>query len=239
MKNKELLFIISLYELANNSTKEYFGKLAIQKKELLTYIGEIMLTYTITDLLMDMTKEQKDKEYNKISKIITKNGNANIKAQTKKIEEILKEVTKESYKHYGYNFNNKDVLEIVKKDYKDKHFSTRVWENEKEVASRLHKQLEDFINGKINVNDIKNVIGNTYNNSVYEVKRLVETEVSRCQSNAFNEYAKFTGVKKVKYNATLEACEKCRPNNGEIFDFDKAPSLPKHPFCKCFYEVEE
>ena len=34
-------------------------------------------------------------------------------------------------------------------------FYERVWENENEVAKYLHKQVNNFLNGKINVNQIK------------------------------------------------------------------------------------
>lgn len=33
-----------------------------------------------------------------------------------------------------------------------------MWENEEEVTKHLHKQVNDFLNGKININEIKKIL---------------------------------------------------------------------------------
>ena len=96
------------------------------------------------------------------------------------------------------------MLRNCRCNFKGKHFSKRIWSNEKEVANHLHRKVNDFLKGKVNVNQIRKDIEKTFNTSAYNSKRLVTTEVARCSSNAFDRYCKEVGVKKVKYNATLD-----------------------------------
>ena len=135
----------------------------------------------------------------------------------------------------------KDVRKIVNANFKGKHFSTRVWTNEKQVAKHLHKQVKQFLDGKINVNQIKKDIEKTYNTNAYNAKRLVETEVNRCSNEAFTRFCKETGVEKVRYNAILDKrlCSDCEEYHDNVYDLNKKIELPRHPLCRCFYTVEE
>ncbi|EPY2275252.1 minor capsid protein, partial [Clostridium sporogenes] len=146
---------------------------------------------------------------------------------------------KNTFNFYSYNANLKDIRKIIESNFKGKHFSTRVWENEKAVGEHLHKQVKQFLDGKINVNQIKKDIEKTFNTNAYNAKRLTETEVNRCSSNAFDRFCIETGVKKVRYNATLDnrLCAICAPDNDKVFDFKNKIELPRHPLCRCFYEI--
>ena len=101
--------------------------------------------------------------------------------------------------------------------------------------------INDFLDGKINVNQIKNRINKTFNKGAYNAKRLVETEVARVEDEAFKRFCNETGVKKIKRNAILDThtCSDCADYDGVIYDLDKAPTLPSHPNCRCFYEIVE
>ena len=96
------------------------------------------------------------------------------------------------------------------------------------------------MNGKINVNQIKKDIEKTFNSSAYNAKRLVTTEVSRCQNEAFRKLCEETNVKKVKRNAILDSktCDDCYPLNGRVYELKDMPQI-SHPMCRCFYEVYE
>lgn len=238
--NKEELFIESLYDEANEQLKEVYKVQRDTRNELLQEIAMVMLTYTILDGLMNIKKNDRDKIYKKISSLIITNYKAISNKEVDVLSSILESTVKKAFNFYSYNVNLKDVKKIVESNFKGKHFSERVWSNEKEVARHLHKKLNDFLKGRVNVNQIRNDIIETFNTSAYNSKRLVETEVSRVSSNAFDRFCKETGVKKVKYNATLEnTCKICLNNHGEIFNLDSKPETPRHPNCKCFYEVYE
>lgn len=238
MNNDE--FMESIYEGMEEQLKETYKKKKESRDELLKAIAMIMLTYTVLNDVLSLSEKDYNKQYNLLSTLIIELTRGNIKQETSNIRNILANVVENTYNQYSYNHNLKDVEKIINDNFKGKHFSDRIWDNEQEVAKKLTKQCQDFLQGKINVNQIANEIKNTYNTSAYNAKRLVETEVARCQSKAFDRFCKEVGVKKVIYRATLcNSCEHCLGLDGEIFEFKDKPELPKHPFCKCYYDIEE
>lgn len=235
----EVSFIESLYNDATYQLKDVYKEQKKNKDNLLKEIADVMLAYTIVDAIMNLSEEEQSKLSSKFLRLLTGFAKSQGNLTNRVTTDILKDTVNKTFGYYGYNANLQDVERIINNHYKGQHFSSRVWKNEQEVAEYLHDQVQDFLKGKVNVNKIKNNIEETYGNNAYEVRRLVETEVSRCQNEAFDRFCIETNVKKVKYNAVLEACEKCKPFDGEPYDFDKKPYLPRHPFCRCFYEIIE
>lgn len=234
-------FIEGLYEEANEQLIEIYKEQKSVRNELLQEIAMIMLTYTVLDGIMSIGKNYKDKIYKKISGLIITNYKTISDKEIEVLNGILESTVNKTFKFYSYNADLKEVKEIVESNFKGKHFSERVWENQNEVVKRLHSQIKDFINGNINVNQIKKDIENTFNTSAYNAKRLVETEVNRCSSNAFDSFCKETGVKKLRYNATLDSrlCSDCSQYHDKVFKFNEKIEVPRHPLCRCFYTIEE
>lgn len=233
-------FVEDLYEEANEQLKEVYKEQKEIRNELLQEIAMIMLTYTIIDGVMSISSPNKDSVYKKISKMIIIRQQYGSKKEIEILNNILESTVKKTFNFYSYNADLKDIRKIIESNFKGKHFSQRIWENENEVTKYLHKQVKNFLNGKINVNQIKKDIEKTFNTSAYNAKRLVTTEVSRCQNEAFISFCKETGVKKIKRNETLDSktCEECRSFHDKIFDLDKAPGII-HPLCRGFNEVYE
>ena len=224
-------FVESLYNDMEKQLNDTYRQKKENRNELLKAIAMIMLTYTIVDNVMSLSKSDYDKEYILLYKLIKKLTKGDIKQIQDNTTKILESTVKSTFNFYSYNHDLKEVEKIINQNFKGKHFSSRIWENEQEVAKKLTKQCQDFLRGKINVNDIEKEIKNTYNTSAYNAKRLVETEVSRCHSAAFDRFCKETNVKKVKYVARrCNTCSECMSNDGKIFDFNKKLELPRHPF---------
>ncbi|WP_081897087.1 phage minor head protein [Clostridium sp. KNHs214] len=238
---REEKFIESLYDEADEDLKEVYKEQKQNRDELLQAIAMIILTYTVLDGLMSLKSKDKRKEYKRLSKLIINGTQSQKGTQTRAINNILGNTVKNTFNFYSYNANLKDVKKIVDANFKGKHFSERVWTNEKAVGEHLHKQVKQFLDGKINVNQIKKDIEKTFNTNAYNAKRLVETEVARCSSNAFDRFCIETGVKKVRYNATLDKrlCADCEKHHDQVFDFDKKIELPRHALCRCFYTIED
>ncbi len=238
--DKELEFIQGLYDEAEEQTKEIYKEQKKNRDELLQEIALIMLTYTVLDGLMSLTSKDKKKEYNRLSIMILKSIKGDREVQDKVIMDILTSVVNKTFNFYSYNANLKDVKKIIENNFIGKHFSERVWENEKEVAKRLHKQVKEFLDGKINVNQIKKDIEKTYRTNAYNTKRLVETEVNRCEDEAFKRFCKETGVKKVRRNEVLDrrTCEECAALDDKVYDLDDAPGTV-HPLCRGFNTIED
>ena len=237
---EELDFIESLYNEANKQIKEVYKEQKNNRDELLKQIATILITYTILNDLMSLSKLDMKKEYNRLSKLITKAIQGEGVTQNKVIKDILTGTVNKTFDFYSYNASLKDVRKIIESNFKGKHFSSRVWDNEQEVAKHLHKQVNDFLNGKVNVNQIKRNIEKTYNANAYNAKRITETEVSRCEDESFKRFCKETNVKKVRYLATLDrTCSICMADHEKIFVSGEEPSLPRHPLCHCFYDIVE
>ena len=242
MKDKEVQdFVESLYSDMDEGLKSTYRQKKESRDELLKAIALILLSYTIVNDVMSLSKSDYDKEYILLYKLIKKLTKGDIKQITANTTNILKNTVKNTFDFYSYNHNLKDVEKIINQNFKGKHFSSRVWDNEQEVTKKLLKQCQDFLRGKINVNQIEKEIKNTYNTSSYNAKRLVETEVSRCHNSAFERFCKETGVKKLKYNAVLDSktCSDCAEYDGNIYEFGKQPSLPMHPICRCYFDIVE
>lgn len=237
--NKNEEFVKSLYDGFDEQINETYKKKKESRDELLKAIAMILLTYTIVDNVLSLSEKDYNKEYSLLGALIIKLTRGNIKQEISNTTSILRNVIKNTYNHYSYNYNLKDVKKIIDSNFKGKHFSDRIWNNEKEVAKKLHKQCQDFLKGKINVNQIETEIKKTYNTSAYNAKRLAETEVSRCHNQAFDRFCREVGVKKVRYNAIFDkrTCNECADYDGKVFDFNKKLDLPMHPLCRCFYEI--
>ena len=243
MKNSKEVqeFVESLYDDMEKQLNDTYKQKKENRDELLKAIAMIMLTYTIIDNVMSLSKSDYDKQYNLLSSLIIKLSKGDIEQITDNATNILKNTVKNTFDFYSYNHDLKDVEKIINQNFKGKHFSSRVWDNEQEVAKKLTKQCQDFLKGKINVNQIEKEIKDTYNTSSYNAKRLVETEVSRCHNEAFERFCKETGVKKLMYNAVLDSrlCSDCADYDGNIYEFGKQPSLPRHPSCRCYFSAVE
>lgn len=238
---KEELFIEELYNEADEELKEVYKQQKESRDDILTEIAMVMLTYTVLDGLMDIKKKDKDKLYKSLSGLIISNYKKTSDKEVKVLTNILESTVKKTFKFYRYNFNLNDVRKIIEDNFKGKHFSERIWENENEVAKKLHSQIKNFLNGKVNVNQIKKDIEKTFNTSAYNAKRLVTTEVSRCSSDSFNSFCEETGVKKVRYNATLDnkLCTDCAQYHDKVFHLKDKIEVPRHPLCRCFYTIEK
>ena len=234
-------FVESLYNDMDDSLKSTYRQKKESRDELLQAIGMILLTYTIANDVMSLSKSDYDKEYILLYKLIKKLTKGDIKQIQDNTTKILESTVKITFNFYSYNHDLKEVEKIINQNFKGKHFSKRVWDNEHEVAKKLTQQCQDFLRGKINVNQIAKEIKDTYNTSAYNAKRLAETEVSRCHIGAFERFCKETGVKKLKYNAILDSktCSDCADYDGNIYEFGHQPSIPKHPSCRCYFDIVE
>ena len=226
--NKTLAMVIALYDYADNQTKELYKEQKQNRDELLKLIALLLLTYDVVDDKVNIPTKEKTL----LLSFISKCAKSQCSHEEKILTNILKNTVTQTWGYYNYNYKQRDVLELIKKDFKGKSFSDRIWDNGDEIAKELEKKLNRFIKGEINVSQIKAEINKTYNKGAYNTKRLVDTEVSNCMNNAFMRFCKETDVKHIKRNATLDSrtCEDCIDEDGKVYELRNAPMLPSHPF---------
>ena len=226
----------SLY--SDPEIQELYSNKKKNRNDLLQAIALVMLTYTVVNDAMSLSEKEYKKEYTLLTGLIVKLIRANIKAETSIINNVLEKTAKKVFEEYSYNAGLKEIKKIIEANFKGKHFSDRVWDNEQETAKRLKKQINEFLKGKINVNEIKKDIEKTFNTSAYNSRRLVETEISRVANDSFRRFCEETGVKKVKRNAILDGntCNDCAELDGKIYDLKDMPQV-SHPLCRCFFEI--
>lgn len=239
-EDQELEFINSLYDNANDQLQEVYQEKKQNRDNLLAEIAKVLLVYTIIDGLMSMARKDIKKEYTKFAKMVKDFSEKQVKTAEKVMDDILNDTVKNTYDFYSYNAGLKDVQKIVDANFKGKHFSERIWDNEQETAKVLHKKVNDFLHGNINVNVIKKDIEKTFDTSAYNARRLIETEVNRCEDAAFKRFCKETGVKKVRRNEVMDrkTCSVCRAIDGKTYNLKDAPSVI-HPLCRGFNTIEE
>lgn len=234
---EEEKFIESLYIYGENEIKAVYKEEKKYRDELLNVIALTLLSCTILGDIMALNKQEIAKQYKIFYKIVKLNTGQNMKFKRHTIENILLTISKDVKEFYKGNLKMEELKQIIQKEFKGKHFYIRILDNEEKTARNLLKQIKGFLNGEISVNDIEKNIKDIFNNNAYETKRLLEAETSRVEFETFLNSCK-DRTKEYRYNSVLEAttCKECSGNHGKILTINNIIPLPRHPFCKCFYE---
>ena len=117
-------------------------------------------------------------------------------------------------------------------------FSDRIWDDCDKLAKNIDKDVKSIISGGKTLAECKKAIKNNFNNSFYNVNRLVRTESMYAMNTAtLDKYTKL-GVKKYQFISAHDSrtSEICSSMDGKIFETAKAVSgenlPPLHPHCR-------
>ena len=257
LTNREKLYIAILTSLLIENAKENeekeneLYKLEKENRDnILGDIAKVLLSYKIVDSVMDISNTEKDKLYmdfsNKIDKAFSKEAKEEYKITLKILVQSGKDrhninnsVNSLGIKGFvSKKIEDKAIKKIINTRVDSKLWSDRLWDNKEEIAKILKSDIKDFLDGKINVNEIEQHIKDRFNSNAYNTKRLVQDNVARCQNGVNEKWRKDNDIEYVLYTATLEktTCDKCSKYDGETFEVGKEPiKLPQHPFCRCVY----
>ena len=234
------------YDEKVNKLKDLQDK---NKIDLLQKIANIMLVYTITKEFVNLNNKDRLKLRSELFATITDNFKNEYDIENNKTYELLNSCSKDKFYSncylysFGVNYNLKPVSEKVLEDIinvkiEGKNYSERIWNNKNDLAKKVKKEVNDFLNGKTTVNEINNRISKRYNQNWNNTDRLVSNEISRVQEGANEVWRKEHNIKYVMYSATLDrhTCSDCGKYDGETFEVNKKPvDLPKHIRCRCTY----
>lgn len=239
-------------ELYQNGEKDINSMLLEEKQNrdlLLQSIASIILFKPVKDEVMNLSNKDYFESKKALDKLIKDNFTTEAKSEIKSLEDIIQKTATDKWginnyvNSLGKEIDNKPidkkVVDKIKNDkVAGKTAENRIWDNKNEVYSHTQKRVDDFLKGKISVNDIEKEIKTLYNSNAYNTKRLVQDQIARTQAKANEEWFKENGVEWVLYDATLDGktCSDCGGLDGKTYRRDKdRPSIPKHVGCRCCY----
>ncbi|ADL08038.1 minor capsid protein [Thermosediminibacter oceani] len=233
--NKDSLPILQAYKRALNDIRGELGKIFAKYAK---------------DGVLSVSDQQRYAVLIQMQKKLTQMARELGQIEDEKTTEILKDIYKESFYRTAnviekgvdvsidYSILRPEFVEkAVKMPIEGKTFSDRIWDNKEKLVKNLRKNLEDgMIQGK-SIDKLSKDIAQTMGSGAYEAKRIINTEMARCMTQAQKEVYKSSGVvQKVLFSATLDdrTSQICQNLDGKYFDLDDAPNIPEdtHPNCR-------
>ena len=260
MNNYQQLFIDLKIKLTNEIYEKYSKQIneiaRTQKKSVFTILDEIakiILEYNVKNEVLDITIHEKLKLKKQMNKLINDIFKGEYKSEKDATTSILIDVAEDTYYSscyiygLGISYTLKPVKQnilnkIINKKIDGKTYSSRIWRNKNKVAKTLKKEVNDFLNGKTDINTISKNIKYRFDVNYNISDRLVRTEIAKVQCQANEVWAKEHNIKKQLFCATLDrrTSNICQSLDGKIYDFDdedkKIP--PLHPNCRsCLIDI--
>lgn len=247
--DKTLEFTKELYDQNDDKLNEAYKSQKDNRDNLLSKIAKIMMSYNISDSIMNLGSSEKANLYSQLADLISNNLKSELDFEHSLTKGILTSVGKEKYNVNNYIYslgidfkitqlNDEDLEKIINTKVDEKLWSDRLYDNKNDMSKVLKNEVKKFLNGDTNVNEIEDKIKKKYNENAYNTKRLVQDNICRVQEGANDEWQHEHNIKYVMYMATLDGhvCSKCAQYDGEVFPLDEKPvQIPQHPFCRCVY----
>ena len=260
MNNYQQLFINIKLALMNDIYEKYNKQIneiaKIQKKSaqtILDEIAKIILEYNVADAVMDISISEKAKLKKQMNNLINDIIKGEYESEKDVITNNLINVAEDTYYSSCYIYElgvsykllpvEQDVLnDIINKKIDGKTYSSRIWHNKNKVAKTLKKEVNDFLNGKTDINTISKNIKNRFDVNYNISNRLVRTEIAKVQCEANEVWANEHNIKKQLFCATLDrrTSKICQSLDGKIYDFNDAHKQipPLHPNCRsCLIDI--
>ena len=133
--------------------------------------------------------------------------------------------------------DNSALRQIKETVWSGESYSDRIWTNTNALAQRTKDKLTDLVAiGKL-PEEVKKELQKEFNVSYRVADRLIRTEASHVFNTASIERYEEAGVEQIEVLVEDDdsICDDCLALDGQIFDIDKAPTLPIHPNCRCCY----
>lgn len=247
--DKTLKFAKELYDQNEEKLKGAFKNQIKNRDDLLSKIAKILLSYNISDNILQINAADKKKLYSELSDSIVNNIKLELDFETSLTKDMLTSVGKEKFNTNNYVYSlgadfkitqisDEALKKIINTKVENKLWSDRLYDNKNEMCHTLQTEVEKFLKGETNVNQIQQKIIDKYDTNAHETKRLIQDNICRVQEGANDEWQHEHDIKRVMYLATLDGhvCSKCATYDTKTFDIDKKPvEIPRHPFCRCCY----
>ena len=130
---------------------------------------------------------------------------------------------------------------IVNAEFRNVEFSSRIWQNQKELQEGLENVIRrTLINGenpRVGARKLRELVNKEFKLKKYAADRIAITETARVQGSAAKKSFEDYGFDEYMWISEPSACDVCKPLDGKVFKLKdmggSAPSIPRHPFCRC------
>lgn len=238
------------YHKASRALKVAYSLQREDMNKLIGSLARLLFKYKVEEDRLQLTASQLKNLNEQFESMVTDIVRGEHILEKSTIQELLPVITSEKYNKVAYllgagiNFkmnilSKSKIKDIVYTKVDQKLWSSRLWRNKQALHKNLTKTIKNFMLGNTNVSNIEKDVKKRFASNAYDTKRLVETEVARCQSEANQIFAEEHNIDEVMYVATLDkrTCEICERDDGRIFKLldPNKPSLPRHPLDRCCY----
>lgn len=245
--NLILFFAELLHKNADEKIKAIKNLQQENKDKLLNEIAAILLNYNISDSSLDINLVERKKLYSKLVNLINESIGAELEFEKTTMKDVLKDTGFNKYNStsYLYSLNvsydvmpvkEKELDKIINTTIDGKSWSERLYDNKDTICKELKVNINKFLKGEINTNDIGKVLNSKYDVNSYNSDRLIRTEVTRVQAQTNELWAKKHDVQYQLFMATLDhkTSKRCRGYDGKVYSIDDAnkPIPPLHPNCR-------
>ncbi len=234
-------------ELANKNMKPLLESYKNLLDDIRVEIAKLYMQY---GKLEEMSKQDRYKGLKRLEKILLNIAQELGLMDVKKTSTILKKAYKESYYRTHFTIQRgveaeislailsaNFIKEVIENPVDGKLFSDRIWDNKQKLVNRVIRDVEKAMIQGTSIDKLAREIKKDFGSSAYESKRLIYTEVARCQSQAQSQIYKESGiVNKIMWSATLDRLTNPEDAklDGKMWDIDEDhPSPPLHPNCRC------
>lgn len=118
-----------------------------------------------------------------------------------------------------------------------KTFSSRIWNNVDNLASRVKTDVEKAMIQGQSVEKLARQIKKDFGSTAYQAKRVIVTETAKTVTAAQEEIYRSSGVvQRIMWDATLDGktAEEDAKLDGQTWDINEPhPTPPLHPSCRC------
>lgn len=242
-----LSFQEDIYDNVDDDMKEVYKEQRSDLENMLVKIAKVVLTYTVIDNVLNLDMFDKKKLKKDFNRDIYDNVKKQYQSEKAIMLEILTKSTIDKYDSNSYimslgvdfklnKLTNKQIVDIVNSKIDEKVWSSRLYTNKKSLERDLKKEVSRLLNGETDINKIEKLVKNKYNQNAYNSKRLINTEVAKCQSEVNDIFAKENGIEQQMFIATLDnrTSTICESYDSKIFDTDDPikPVPPLHSSCR-------
>lgn len=130
---------------------------------------------------------------------------------------------------------------IVDAEFRNVEFSNNIWQNQKELQEGLENVIRrTLINGenpRVGARKLRELVKKEFKLKKFAADRIAITETARIQGSVAKKSFEDYGFDEYTWISEPSACEICKPLDGKVFKLEdmggSAPSIPRHPFCRC------